>query len=58
MSVAITKWGRAFGVVAGAAMMVGGFLALGGSRWGYLLFSIAVAFLAVGGFLAAQRRFG
>jgi hypothetical protein len=54
----MTKWGRAFGVVAGAAMMVGGFLASGGSRWGYLLFSIAVAFLAVGGFLAAQRRYG
>ena len=30
----MAKWDRVLGVVAGAAMVVSGFLALGGSRWG------------------------
>ena len=54
----MTKSGWVLVAIAGAAMVGGGFLALGGSRWGYLLFAAAVAFLAVSGFLTAQRRYG
>jgi hypothetical protein len=54
----MTKLGLALGIAVGAAMVISGLFALGGSQVGYLLFSTSAASLGVGGFLVAQRRYG
>jgi hypothetical protein len=53
----MSRWGRALSAAGGAAMVVGGLLALNGSRWGYLLVAAAAVVVVVGA-LAVRRRSG
>ena len=53
----MSKWGRVLSAAGGVAMVVGGLLALSGSRWGYLLVAGAAVVVVVGA-LAVGRRSG
>jgi hypothetical protein len=60
MGVAMSRWSRVLGAVAGLVMIVGGVLGLEGHRGGWVLAAAgaAAAALVVSGSLSAGRRSG
>ena len=54
---AMSGWNRVLGAGCGVAIVIGGLLALAGSRWGVLLVAGSAVVIAVGP-LAAWRRSG